>query len=107
MTGEIVRTGFTELESADAVIGPSWDGGYYLIGFRSGTFAPEIFAGMSWGTDGVLRCTLERLDAGGLRLAFLPLWRDIDTCEDLAALIERHRDTPFAGSGTVRCFLSM
>ncbi|MEW6333855.1 MAG: TIGR04282 family arsenosugar biosynthesis glycosyltransferase [Thermodesulfobacteriota bacterium] len=107
MPGEIVRAGFAELESADAVIGPSRDGGYYLIGFRSGAFVPEIFRGMSWGTDGVLWSTRERLDARGLRLAFVPLWSDIDTYEDLAALIERHRNTPFAGSGTVRCFLSM
>jgi rSAM/selenodomain-associated transferase 1 len=107
MTGEIVKEGFTALKSSDAVIGPSPDGGYYLIGFRSGTFVPEVFTGIFWGTDGVMKSTREILENKGLRLSFLPPWRDIDTYEDLTALIERHRDTPFAKSRTIRFVSSM
>jgi len=44
--GEIVEEGFTALESADAVIGPARDGGYYLIGFRAAAFPREPFAGI-------------------------------------------------------------
>jgi len=106
MTGEIVTEGFAALKSGDAVIGPSHDGGYYLIGFQSGTFVPEVFTGICWGADGVLKSTREILENKGLRLSFLPLWRDIDTYEDLTALIERHRNKPFAKSRTVRCALS-
>lgn len=102
MTGEIVKEGFAALKSSDAVIGPSHDGGYYLIGFRSGSFVPEVFTGISWGTDGVMKSTREILENNGLRLSFLPMWRDIDTYEDLTALIERHRNTPFAKSRTIR-----
>lgn len=107
MTGAIVQAGFAALESGDAVIGPSQDGGYYLIGFRPENFVREIFTGISWGTDGVLQCTRDILESKGVGVSFLPPWRDIDTFEDLAALIERHRETPFAGSRTVRGFLSM
>ncbi len=106
LTGEIVKEGFAALRSSDAVIGPSYDGGYYLIGFQSGTFVPEVFTGISWGTDGVLKSTHEIIENKGLRLFPLPLWRDIDTYEDLTALIERHRNTPFAESRTIRCALS-
>lgn len=106
LTGEIIKEGFAALRSSDVVIGPSHDGGYYLIGFRSGTFLPEVFTGISWGTDGVLKSTREILENNGLRLSLLPLWRDIDTYEDLTALVERHRDTRFANSRTIRCALS-
>jgi len=106
LTGEIIKEGFATLRSSDVVIGPSHDGGYYLIGFKSGTFLPEVFTGISWGTDGVLRSTCKILENKGLRLSLLPLWRDIDTYEDLTALIERHRNTPFANSRTIRCALS-
>lgn len=102
MTGAIVKEGFAALKSSDAVIGPSLDGGYYLIGFRSGTFVPEVFTGIVWGTDGVMKSTREILENKGLRLSFLPPWRDIDTYEDLTALVERHRNTPFANSRTIR-----
>lgn len=102
MTGEIVKEGFAALKSSDAVIGPSHDGGYYLIGFRSGSFVPEVFTGISWGTDAVMKSTREILESKGLRLSFLPPWRDIDTNEDLTALIERHRNAPFAKSRTIR-----
>lgn len=107
MTGEIIKEGFAALKSNDVVIGPSHDGGYYLIGFKSETFLPEVFTGISWGTDGVLRSTREILENKGLGLSLLPLWRDIDTYEDLTALIERHRNKPFAKSRTIRCALSM
>ena len=103
---EIIDEGFAALPSCDAVIGPSLDGGYYLIGFQSGTFLPELFRGIPWSTDGVLKSTLAIADRKGLCVSLLPPWRDIDTQEDLKALVERHRSTPFARSRTVRCALS-
>lgn len=105
LTGEIIKEGFAALIASDVVIGPSYDGGYYLIGFQSGTFLPEVFTGIPWGTGGVLKRTREILESKG-RLSLLPLWRDIDTYEDLNALIERHRESPFANSRTIRCALS-
>jgi uncharacterized protein len=103
---EIIDEGFTVLTSRDAVIGPSLDGGYYLIGFQAATFLPELFTGIPWSTDGVLKRTLEIVDQKGLRVFLLPPWRDIDTHEDLKALVERHRNTPFARSRTIRFVLS-
>jgi len=68
----------------DVVLGPTEDGGYYLIGFR--TVHRELFEAMAWSTSQVLPETLRRADAKGLRVACLPTWYDIDTPDDLARL---------------------
>ncbi len=68
----------------DVVLGPTEDGGYYLIGLR--TVHRELFEAMVWSTSQVLPETMRRADAKGLRVACLPPWYDIDTPEDLARL---------------------
>jgi rSAM/selenodomain-associated transferase 1 len=68
----------------DVVLGPTEDGGYYLIGLR--TAYRELFEAMTWSTPQVLAETLRRAEAHGLRVARLPAWYDIDTAEDLARL---------------------
>lgn len=65
----------------DMVLGPSTDGGYYLIGMREKLV--EIFEGVTWGTETVLRETCERLVKTGAELELLPVWYDIDSPEDL------------------------
>lgn len=106
MPAAFIDQGFALLDTNDCVIGPSLDGGYYLIGFKSDTFAREAFTGISWSTDSVQKTTLDILGKRGLGIAFLPGWRDIDTYEDLIALRERNRNTPFARSRTMRYLLS-
>lgn len=103
---EIIDAGFAALRSCDAVIGPSLDGGYYLIGIQAAAFLPDLFSGIPWSTEGVLKSTRDILDQKGLKVTLLPPWRDIDTHEDLKALLERHGNTAFAGSRTVRYALS-
>src|SRR5262249_15766697 len=61
----------------DVVLGPTEDGGYYLIGLR--TVHRELFEAMAWSTNQVLGETVRRSDAKGLRVACLPVWYDIDT----------------------------
>ncbi|HSB44638.1 MAG TPA: TIGR04282 family arsenosugar biosynthesis glycosyltransferase [Nitrospira sp.] len=74
------------LDAHDLVLGPALDGGYYLIGLNKPTAA--LFENVSWSTDRVLSMTRERADGLGVRTALLPAWRDIDTIDDLNALIE-------------------
>lgn len=69
------------LRTSDLVLGPAVDGGYYLVGLR----APrsELFENIAWGTDAVLRQTLDvarRLRLSVQQLAILP---DVDEPEDL------------------------
>ena len=74
------------LEKHDLVLGPSLDGGYYLIGLNKPT--PILFENIPWSTDRVLALTREKADSVGMSTALLPEWRDIDRIEDLLALIE-------------------
>lgn len=73
------------LAEREVVIGPSTDGGYYLIGLRQRRAA--LFTGIAWSTGQVLAQTLERLD--GHSLGLLPPWYDVDTPQD-AGLLKVH-----------------
>lgn len=82
----------------DAVLGPSADGGYYLLGLKR--LYPELFAGIEWSTGNVLRQSLEGARTGGAVTQLLPVWHDIDTMEDLNAFIKRYSMLSTGGSRT-------
>jgi len=86
LPGRLISEALSVLTQHDAVIGPSVDGGFYLIGFRSGAFNGDIFKNISWSTDLVYAHTFYKMAAHGLDIHILPKWRDIDTCEDLVDL---------------------
>jgi hypothetical protein len=71
-------------DRADVVLGPTDDGGYYLVGLRRP--APALFDGIAWSTPAVLGETLQRAETAGLRVALLPPWFDVDTPVDLERL---------------------
>jgi uncharacterized protein len=75
-----IEQAFAELRSADVVLGPALDGGYYLVG--CGRRLPPIFEGVTWSTNHVLADTVARLSDPSWRLALLPPWYDVDTPED-------------------------
>jgi rSAM/selenodomain-associated transferase 1 len=83
---EHYKQALTLLETNNLVLGPALDGGYYLIGLTRP--APELFAGMAWSTDRVLAATQEKAAQLGLSTTLLPPWRDVDTIDDLNALID-------------------
>ncbi|MBI5198074.1 MAG: TIGR04282 family arsenosugar biosynthesis glycosyltransferase [Nitrospirae bacterium] len=66
------------------VLGPSCDGGYYLVGAAGRT--PSIFSKIPWSTAEVLSRTMERLHDGKVSYTLLPFWYDVDTPEDLRFL---------------------
>lgn len=74
---------FALLDSVEYVIGPARDGGYYLVGCRAGSYEPEVFHGIDWGTSSVLATTIAKVAATGRTMALLPERYDIDTAEDL------------------------
>jgi rSAM/selenodomain-associated transferase 1 len=73
-----------ELADADVVLGPSEDGGYYLIGLTQPQ--PELFSDIEWSSERVTAQTLTRAETLGLNVALLPLWYDVDTAADLDRL---------------------
>ena len=97
------------LDSRDIVMGPSVDGGYYLIGFRSapGTnrstdnaaaTVPFIFEEIAWSTAQVFQQTVARVRSAKATLGLLPPWYDVDTAEDLAFLHAHISAMRFAGN---------
>jgi rSAM/selenodomain-associated transferase 1 len=81
-----VQRAFEFLEEKEVVLGPSEDGGYYLIGAAGKT--PQIFDGIPWSTPGVLSATIQRLEQAGIDYALLEPWYDVDQIDDLQRLIE-------------------
>jgi rSAM/selenodomain-associated transferase 1 len=83
-----VSHAFAALRRSRVVLGPSLDGGYYLLGLR-GPLLATMFTRMPWGGPRVLARTLERLRAARVRPHLLPCWYDVDVPRDLV-LLERH-----------------
>ncbi len=74
---------FRLLERHDMVIGPSLDGGYWLVGFAREGFTPAVFQGIEWSTNTVFSTTLDLAEKADLSWACLPVLRDVDTAQDL------------------------
>ena len=96
---EFIEEAFASLLEKDAVIGPSLDGGYYLIGFKNATFSPRAFEGIHWSTASVFEKTLSVLKQEGLTVHTLPPLRDIDTAEDLRIRELQSPPSPRWGEG--------
>ncbi|MFN0246664.1 MAG: TIGR04283 family arsenosugar biosynthesis glycosyltransferase [Kofleriaceae bacterium] len=71
-------------EGVDAVLGPSDDGGFYLLGLRR--CPPGLLAGLPWSTPQTAAATLARLESAGLRTRVLAPWFDVDEPTDLERL---------------------
>jgi rSAM/selenodomain-associated transferase 1 len=68
----------------EVMLGPSTDGGYYLIGMNRKV--TDIFEGIAWGSERVLAETINRLQTLKAGLELLPVWYDVDRPEDLRFL---------------------
>ena len=96
LSREVILTAFEELENRQCVIGPSLDGGYYLLGLSH--FDGKIFQNIHWGTDKVLNQTLGIVQRLGLTYSLLEEYSDVDDIEDLLRLrlsLEKHKKTGF------------
>jgi rSAM/selenodomain-associated transferase 1 len=90
INGPLLTTAMNSLRDHDVVLGPTVDGGYYLIGLRSPL--PALFENIPWSTDQVYALTEQRIQALGLSLKILPKLRDLDTVEDLHICIRDAKD---------------
>jgi rSAM/selenodomain-associated transferase 1 len=68
------------------VLGPTEDGGYYLIGLNRRQ--RELFQDIDWSTERVLEQTCERARQMRLKVHLLPTWYDVDNHETLGRLCE-------------------
>ena len=67
------------------VIGPSFDGGYYLIGIRRVHAA--LFHAIDWSTEQVAEQTRQRASGLGLEVLDLDAWYDVDDAHSLQRLV--------------------
>lgn len=96
LNNELILTAFRELEKCDCVMGPSMDGGYYLLGLRR--FYATLFREIDWGTDKVMSQTLRAMEELGLTYTLLGERFDVDDVEDLVRLkisLSNHRKAGF------------
>lgn len=101
LTKAHLQSGFAALEGADIAIGPTADGGYYLVASKKP--CPEIFAGQQYGGRTVFDNTLAAAKAAGYTVAAALPCGDVDTPEDLRQLLTAlHPD-----SHTARYLLSL
>lgn len=84
ITPAILQQALAALASNELVLGPSHDGGYYLIGLRQ--HGPRLFEDIPWGSGAVLSRTLARARQMELSVALLDPLADIDRPEDLRFL---------------------
>jgi len=83
---QILEEALESLQHKDIVIGPAYDGGYYLIGVAANIPAKKcrkLFKDIQWGTKLVFNKTVDQADSLGLSSHILKKLHDIDTAEDL------------------------
>lgn len=90
-------------DKADIVLGPSQDGGYYLIGLKKP--APRLLREVRMSTPYVLNETLAIAVEEGLRIALLPAWYDVDDTVSLSQLIDELKTDPNVRAKHTRAFL--
>src|SRR6267378_3281996 len=105
LPSEILKTAASLLaqDGDRVVLGPSEDGGYYLIGLKHPHH--ELFERIAWSTADVLAHTIERAAHINLPVEFLPTWYDVDDlatlrllCDELSLLTDGHiGQAPFRG----------
>lgn len=86
MTAELIDAAIALCRTSQFVVGPTYDGGYYLLGMSNPR--PELFADMPWGTPEIFSLTLRKMTALGAGekqcvAELLPVYHDIDTVDDL------------------------
>ena len=81
---EYISRAFGMLDEADVVLGPTHDGGYYLIGIKQPQ--PRLLREVQMSTPHVLHDTLRLANSLRLTVGQLPRWYDIDTGNDLELL---------------------
>jgi glycosyltransferase A (GT-A) superfamily protein (DUF2064 family) len=88
----VLEEAFEKLAAHDVVIGPTHDGGYYLVGTKAAH--PTLFANDGMGTSSALERLLWRTRDLGLSVALADSFYDIDVADDLTRLAEELRAAP-------------
>ncbi len=77
ISAALLRNAFDELDTSDVVVGPSQDGGYYLLGMKD--VYRRLFDKIEWSTSEVFDKTIKKIKKMNLKYSVLPVLQDIDT----------------------------
>lgn len=80
ITKDIIEDAFDQLNNHDVVVGPTFDGGYYLLGMKQ--FHLDLFQDIPWSSEKVFSMTLGKIKKLGLAHWIGPKLNDIDYAED-------------------------
>ena len=92
LPGSVLEAAFETLAAHDLVVGPTHDGGYYLVGAK--TSHPTLFAGDGMGTSSALERLLARARTLKLSVGLAETFYDVDVSDDLTRLAEELRSDP-------------
>ncbi|MFY9243362.1 MAG: DUF2064 domain-containing protein [Polaribacter sp.] len=83
-----------QLEKNDLVLGPSKDGGFYLMGIKKEHFNKNTFLKLPWQTSKLQKCISSLIESKNLTIHFLEILNDLDTKEDLKKLLHSFKAVP-------------
>jgi rSAM/selenodomain-associated transferase 1 len=92
LPASVLESAFDVLEACDLVVGPTHDGGYYLVGARASH--PDLFASDGMGTANALEALLERASDLQLSVRVIDPFYDIDVAADLSQLADELQRIP-------------
>jgi rSAM/selenodomain-associated transferase 2/rSAM/selenodomain-associated transferase 1 len=105
LPASVLTDAFEGLKTAEAVIAPAADGGYYLIGFQHFHFCEVVFQNVAWGTDRVFQQTMDIFKQEKIRVKPLRKWWDVDDFTELENFMERNMNGKSGNSRTMRFLL--
>lgn len=102
LPGSIITGAFEGFKTAEAVIAPAADGGYYLIGFQRLHFCESVFQNVAWSTGKVFQQTIDIFKKEKVRVKILQKWWDVDDLDELKEFMERNINSDSANSLTMK-----
>jgi len=96
------------LSGDDIVLGPTEDGGFYLIAIKdiSRSFIEDLFKNIRWSTSDTLNDIIGNLNIIKKRFALIDKWYDIDTVQDIEKFLSRLNKNNFDGCRKISLFIS-
>ncbi|WP_291326600.1 TIGR04282 family arsenosugar biosynthesis glycosyltransferase [Desulfovibrio sp. UCD-KL4C] len=98
-----IKKGLSSLDKYPACLGPAKDGGYYLIGFQAKTLTDIPLTNIRWSTPHVFEETVQKFESLKLKPYILPEHADVDTLEDLMALLQ-NKDIEKVSQNTLKTY---
>lgn len=95
LTSNHLKTAFKSLVSGSAVLGPSMDGGFYLLAIPKSSFSQKDFLSISWKSARVFRQMQKSIAEKDVNLTILNPLGDLDSHSDIASVLDYYTKIPF------------